>query len=331
VRDLPPATPPAVRDWSAVDARLASFVPATVRGLAFTVVRGREVLHTVAFGDLTPTAVLPIASATKMPSGVLILALRDRGVVDLDRPVGEYLRGAIDWPADKAAVTLRMLLNHTSGVDGDPACLNNQQSTSLRACAQEIARAPLEFAPGTRFGYGGGSFHIAGAVAEAVTGRPWNDLFRDLVGTPLGLTRFSYGATANPRIAGGASSDVADYARLLQLMLNDGVGATGARVLSPDAVATLRTDQVAGIPKIRSPGGTTLPGYSFGYWISDPAIHPGSTGPELSDQGAFGATPWVDLGAGYAAVLLIQSRTSVGTEIWNAVRPLVLAAVRTGR
>jgi hypothetical protein len=74
---------------------------------------------------------------------------------------------------------------------------------------------------------------------------------------------------------------------------------------------------------VNSPGGTELPGYSFGWWHSSPTLHPGSDGPELSDQGAFGCTPWVDLDLGYTAIILIRDRTRTGTEIWNAVRPLI--------
>ena len=70
-----------------------------------------------------------------------------------------------------------------------------------------------------------------------------------------------------------------------------------------------------------------LLGYSFGFWISDPSIHPGSNGPELSDQGAFGCTPWVDFDLGYSAVLLIKDRTRTGTEIWNAIRPIIIEEI----
>lgn len=63
---------------------------------------------------------------------------------------------------------------------------------------------------------------------------------------------------------------------------------------------------------------------AFGWWFS-PALHPGSRGPELSDQGAFGCTPWIDFDLGYAATLLIKDRTQTGTEIWDAVRPIIIS------
>jgi len=37
------------------------------------------------------------------------------GLINLDEPIGTYLQGHIDVPADKSAITTRMLLNHTSG------------------------------------------------------------------------------------------------------------------------------------------------------------------------------------------------------------------------
>jgi hypothetical protein len=78
------------------------------------------------------------------------------------------------------------------------------------------------------------------------------------------------------------------------------------QILSPQTIQMMSTSQIAGLPLLRSPGeDDLLLGYSFGFWISDPSIHPGSNGPELSDQGAFGCTPWVDFDLDYSAVLLI--------------------------
>lgn len=75
------------------------------------------------------------------------------------------------------------------------------------------------------------------------------------------------------------------------------------------------TSQIAGLPLLRSPGeDDLLLGYSFGLWVSDPSIHPGRNGPELSDQGAFGCTPWVGFDLGHSVVLLIKDRTRRGTE-----------------
>jgi CubicO group peptidase (beta-lactamase class C family) len=320
----PTAAPPSY-DWTALTQALESFVPSAVPGLAVAITRQGETVYARGFGNLTPTTPVLLASATKAPSGMVMLSLVDQGLLDLDVPVAAYLSGRIPWPADKAAITTRMLFNHTSGIAGGPSCLN-VRATTLRACAAAIAELPLEFAPGTAFAYGGGSMQVAGYVAEVVSGESWSTLFQRTVAQPLGLQTFSYGVGANPRVAGGASASAMDYLKILAMMLDEGRGPNG-RVLSSSSWLLSRTDQVAGLPKRSSPGGTALPGYAFGWWISDPSLHPGSPGPELSDQGAFGATPWIDLGLGYAAIVLIEDRTSTGTRIWDAIRPLIIAQV----
>ncbi len=324
---------PAGYDWTALTNKLQSFVPGAVNGLSFMVSRNGQTLYAQGFGNLTVNSVLPIASATKMPSGIVIMKLVEQGLIDLDRPVKDYVQGKLDWPADKNAVTMRMLFNHTSGMSVDAPCLNDQRNTTLKDCAQYIANQPLEFTPpGSRFAYSGSSIQVAGYVAEAVTGKKWNNLFAEFVAQPLGLTKFTYGVTDNPRIAGGANSDTGDYTKIMQMALAGG-SYNGNRILSPATIALMETNQVAGLPKLRSPGGTTLTGYGFGWWHSDPAFlarqpEPLTTGPELSDQGAFGCTPWIDLGLNFSAILLIQDRTSTGTEIWDAVRPLIIEQIK---
>ncbi len=324
-----PAPAPANYDWTALTAKLQSYVPQTVNGLGFMVARNGQVIYAQAFGSQQVDTVLPIASSSKMPSAAVIMSLVDSGLLDLDKPVGSYLAGKIDWPQDKAAITLRMMLNHTSGLQPNPTCLVRPFLT-LKECAQEIAGDPLDFSPGTKFEYGGGGYQVAGYVAEAVTGQRWADLFDRRIGKPLGLTTFNYGVGTNPQIAGSARSDLADYTRIEQMFLADGVY-NSQRILSHAAITEMESDQVAGVPKLYSPGGNALPGYSFGWWHTDPRFvlprTPVNFGPELSDLGLFGSAPWIDLGLNYSAFLLIFSNTITGAVIWNEVRPLVVEQI----
>ena len=315
-------------NWAALTAKLQTYVPGTVPGLTLQITRHGKTIYSQAFGNQTVNSVLPIASATKMPTGLAILTLVDEGQLDLDAPIGTYLNnGYASVPADKAAITTRMLLNHTSGV-GQDECLSNQTTTTLKLCTQAILNLPLGFTPGTKFAYSGSDFQIAGGIVEAITGQSWNQFFAQKVGNPLGLTRFTYTNTQNPRVAGGANSDVGDYNKIIQTYLSGGVyGST--RILSRTMYDEMQTDQKRDLPVVNSPGGTTLTGYSYGWWHSSPVYlqnqpSPNTVGLELSDQGAFGCTPWVDLNYNYSAVLLIQDRTQTGTTIWDAIRPLIV-------
>jgi CubicO group peptidase (beta-lactamase class C family) len=314
-------------DFAPVDAALEALVDEGVApDIAFTIVRpGCGVLHEAAFGAFDVETVQPIASASKVPSMTLLMTLVDEGLVSLDAPVSTYLGDA--WPEDKAAITVRQLMSHRSGLPGNARCLGDS-ATTLEACAASIAAGPLAAAPGD-FLYGGSSYQVAGRIAEVVTGERWNELFASRIGVPCGLERFSYAASSdnplgsdtNPRVAGGAATDVRDYGRLLLLHLDGGTcGAT--RVLSEAAVAEMQRDQSAGAPIEGSPYDDGR-GYGFGWWL-EPADGPTEV---WSDAGAFGAKPWIDPGRRYGAVVLIRRSTAAGERIYDAVRPLVEAAL----
>lgn len=318
-------------DWSKLKDKLQDFVPRQVLGLGLMIAHKDQIVYAGSFGLQNINTVLPIASSTKMPSGTVIMKLVEQGLINLDEPITTYLQGKINVPADKAGITVRMLFNHTSGVIAEPDCETNN-FTTLKACAQEALNAPLEFTPGTRFAYGSGGMQVAGFVAEAVTGKKFTDLFDELIAIPLGLTRFRYNSTSNPLIAGGAISDVGDYIKILQMQLGGGTY-QGKQILLPATIEEMQRNQIAGVEKLRSPGGLALTGYSFGWWHSDPAYllqqpQPQTIGPELSDQGLFGCTPWIDKELNYSAILLIFNRTQTGTAIWNEIRPLIIEQIK---
>lgn len=95
----------------------------------------------------------------------------------------------------------------------------------------------------------------------------------------------------------------------------------------------MQTDQRRGVPAINNPGGDRLTGYSYGWWHSSAEYlqsqpQPQTPGLELSDQGAFGTTPWVDFEYNYTAVFLVNSNVSTATQMWNEIRPLVIEQMR---
>lgn len=334
-----------VYDWSATSAALTATIGSRsgqVSGYSFELIDRTGSLFAQAGGDIPADQTVLLASATKLPSVIAILTLVDSGDITLDTPVAEYLARdpAFDWPADKAAITMRMLLAHTSGLPGlddlaQPACINDETGISLRDCAQDIARVALADRPGAAFNYGGIDFQVAAYIATLITGRNWQDFFQQRLATPLGLTRFTYGDPAtviNPRAAGGGASVASEYGEILRLLLNDGVR-NGTRVLSSAMVTAILSDQTARLPTRYTPFplGRRLdyPGYGLGVFLSASRLHPGSIGPEWSDPGLFGSIPWIDIGLGYGAVLLLQadiaSGTVTGLDIWDTLRPGIIA------
>lgn len=297
------------------------------------------VLHEAYFGDYGPTSVVPLASATKLLSGAAIMTLIDDGRLDPDAPVRTYLPDdfSVANSGLKAAMTVRQMFAHTSGLPGDEfdSVLSNPLITLAESVAQIACCVPLEDIPGASFEYGGLSMQVAGRVAEVVSGQEWQAFFDEAVGQPLGLTTIDYqglGPTTNPRIGGGARSTLTDYGRVLAMLLGGGEvpgphGPGGpVRVLSEESVRSMIADQTTGLPR-RSPlpPGADDYGYAFGVWVA----RTDNTGDtlEYTSPGAFGTTPWVDLERGIYAVILVDGLRQILLSDLSAVKTAVERAV----
>lgn len=279
-------------------------------GTGLVVLRGTEVVHHSVHGKFAGDTVLPIASASKWLAVATILTLVDEGVLDLDVPVGRYVR-EFDR-ADKNTLTLRQCLSCTGGV---PARLNDRmRGWDSAAFAAAAADAALRDQPGSAFRYGGVGFQIAAVAAERVTGKRWHDLFGERIAAPLGLrnTRFGTllpvggdaGTTELPWVAGGAVSTLDDYARFLQMLLGKGEFA-GRRVLSEASIDAMWRDQVPERVEVQPVGfAAEKVRYGLGTWIE--TLAGGVV--RVSDPGAFGFTPWVDLDLRVAGVFAVRDR-----------------------
>jgi D-alanyl-D-alanine carboxypeptidase len=96
-------------------------------------------------------------------------------------------------------VTLRQLLQHTSGVPNytkspawqAQAATDPQATVTPELLLGLVANEPLGFTPGPRYEYSNSDNLIIGLMAEAVTGRAYEELLQELVYSPLGLKRTS--------------------------------------------------------------------------------------------------------------------------------------------
>lgn len=310
----PAPTParPAEYDFTNVD-RILERISPKHGGIALVLVTDDNVIYRQSFGRHTPETVVPIASASKWLSGAVIMTLVDEGKLSLDDPVSKYLP---EFSGDKANITIRQLFAHTSGLPSETRC-RNDKTTSLERCASEIARLRLSATPGEEFFYAGVSMHVAGRVAEVVTGKSWNDLFVERIAQPLGMTKtdfFAYGPTANPRPAGDARSSADDYARFLQMLLAEGKF-DGRQILSARAVAELHSDQTRGarieytIYEKHRDLDPDLPLARYGVGVWRERVTNGQL-QELSSQGALGFTPWIDVQRKYGGVISVRSSFS---------------------
>jgi serine-type D-Ala-D-Ala carboxypeptidase len=182
-------------------------------GCAFGVLAGDEVVLQGARGHLTydedapavtPETVYDLASLTKVvATTAAAMLLYQRGVLDLDAPLGEFLPGFVVGraPGDQARhVKVRHLLAHSSGLPGYAEFF--RAATTPAALFRACLELPLEADPGTRAEYSDPGFILLGKALEVCTREylaPW---VRHEVFNPLGLndTCFCPPPAARPAI-----------------------------------------------------------------------------------------------------------------------------------
>ncbi|MEV7182762.1 serine hydrolase domain-containing protein [Kitasatospora sp. NPDC093102] len=136
-----------------------------------------------------------IGSVTKVFTATVMLQLAAEGRVDLDGTVQHYLPGLL--PADPE-VTVRQLLNHTSGLPGGGGMTSGDGSTAWFAAHKatyfspqqvvaDMRTQPRNFEPGTAQQYNGNNYFVAALVIEKITGDDYADQVRRRITGPLGL------------------------------------------------------------------------------------------------------------------------------------------------
>ncbi|WP_405102214.1 serine hydrolase domain-containing protein [Micromonospora sp. NBC_01412] len=153
-----------------------------------------------------PHARFRVGSATKVFTAALVLQLAAEGRVDLNGPVQGYLPGLL--PADYPTVTVRQLLNHTSGIPSPnvPSDIEWQLAHRYdRWTPEQIIRLgldnPREFSPGEKQHYTNMGYIVAGLLVEKVTGHSYEAELDRRIARPLGL-RDTYAPGDDPRIRG---------------------------------------------------------------------------------------------------------------------------------
>ncbi|MGD1093533.1 MAG: serine hydrolase domain-containing protein [Bryobacteraceae bacterium] len=161
-----------------------AMIGSNVPGLSIAVIehgeiaweRGFGVKNTASGEKVDPNTVFEAASLSKPIFAYAVLKLVDRGVIDLDVPLFQYVPGYIDDPRIRT-VTARQVLSHTSGLP------------NWRPRDKPLAFA---FEPVTRFSYSGEGFVYLQTVVEHLAGMPLDAFVRNEVFQPLGMTNSSY-------------------------------------------------------------------------------------------------------------------------------------------
>ena len=340
--------PGGTMDFSEADAAFVGFLEGSpvFDGISYVVVDGEQVLHTAVFGDHSEDLVVMLASTSKVPAVMTLLALEEDPNVAfrMDQPIGEVL----PFEGVYGDRTPSQLVSNTSGIPGlralddygDHLCqFINLPFTGFEDCGETLFSVELDdgYEAGSIFDYGGSQWQLAGVTASIAANSEWNQLVDQYLVQPCGLEVFTFGnmwldLTAwdgtpgslkgqhNPSVEGGAITNLADYAKLLQIHLNGGY-CGGTRVLSEASLASMRIDRGGVVPNDPTP-------YGMGWWISsdNPGVY--------DDPGAFGAISFIDVERGIGGYVAIDDYSAVfaGAPIdlvRRTIIPLLQAAYDT--
>jgi CubicO group peptidase (beta-lactamase class C family) len=189
---------PAGADFAAVDAYLEEQRESLdIPGMSLAIVQGDQVAHLGSYGEadsdgrpVTPQTPFQIGSTTKSFTALAVMQLIEAGLVELDAPVQTYL----PWfttadPAASAQITIRHLLNQTSGLS--TATGRGEFSTSdlsdqaIENSVRALADVELKYTPGTTYEYSNSNFTIAGLVVQVVSGQSYESYVQAHIFDPL--------------------------------------------------------------------------------------------------------------------------------------------------
>ncbi len=223
-----PRAPKASTDLDSIEKLEAYLRALTTHGtppaVDIVVIRSGSPVYSKAFGfadgpggrPAGPNDVYHYWSVTKLFTATAIMQLVEDGRLGLDDPVTKYLPAFRTHTKSGAAadITIRQLLNHTSGMkDLAPTHLAGwihhlgEQPVDQVALVRERMESYLTLAgePGTKGAYSNAGYIVLGALVSEATGQPYEDFVRSRILRPLGMTStdFVYRSDMLPRAAAG--------------------------------------------------------------------------------------------------------------------------------
>jgi CubicO group peptidase (beta-lactamase class C family) len=258
--------------------------------------------------EATADSVFQVGSITKTWTATLIMQLADEGLLDIDEKVRTYLPGfRVADETASAEVTIRQLLCHTAGFEGDVFTDTGNGDDCVEKYVEVMHTIPQLFPPGEMFSYNNAGFCVLGRVVEVLRGKPFDACLRERLFAPLGLSHVATDAStailyraavghlqptpeakpepapvwALPRSTSPAGSMLSmrprDLLTFARMHMAGGVAADGTRLLSEASVRAMRKQQVA-LPPIALDGTGWGLGWDMFGWPGGVVIgHDGGT------------------------------------------------------
>jgi CubicO group peptidase (beta-lactamase class C family) len=223
--------------------------------------------------EVTPDTLFQLGSLSKLYTTTLLLQAQAAGLVSLDEPVRAQLQEfSVADPGATIEITLRHLVTHTSGIEGDHLIDTGWNDDALQRYVGTLAGLGQIHPPEETYSFCNTGFGVAGRLLEVATGDQFDRVLRRRLARPLGchatltlpqhvlMHRVAVGhvhapggvATRQQRWSlarsngpmGGIMAPAADVLAFARLHVEDGQGPDGSDLLVPAAIAEMQEAQV---------------------------------------------------------------------------------------
>jgi CubicO group peptidase (beta-lactamase class C family) len=161
--------------------------------------RGYGVRDVRTFGKINAQTNFRLASCSKQFTAMSIMLLVHDGKLRYDNKLTDVFS---DFPAYGKAITIRNLLNHTSGLpdyEDLMAAAENRKGASIWTPTHQIQDAQVldllkkessgKFAPGTQWSYSNSGYVVLGLTVEKISGKPFREFLRERIFAPLKMSQ----------------------------------------------------------------------------------------------------------------------------------------------
>jgi len=270
---------------SRIDRLLASQFKPDEPGATVLVAKGGQVIYQRSFGMAQLELRVPsdtsmvyyIGSNTKQFTAIAILQLMEKGLLSLEDTLGKY----VSCKAPISQITIRQLLSHTSGLNGNGYAdsSNIPAGKTRQADVERFAAKNQELAAGSQWKYNNANFQTLGYIIEKVSGKTYQDYITENIFKPSGMNS-SFVATGDESIIKGRPGGygilrrgiVNMYVRdIYDLFASGGILATALdmyrwnEALKAGKLVSKKTWQLALTPQTLNDGRFTF--YGFGWYI----------------------------------------------------------------
>ncbi|MEV0354256.1 serine hydrolase domain-containing protein [Nonomuraea sp. NPDC050680] len=181
---------------AAIDAYLAKVMESTgLPGMSVVVTHNDRVIHAAGYGQgsdgkpVTADTPMRVASLSKSFTAMAVMTLVDAGRIKLDEAVAQQLPGFQLADPRATAITVRQLLDQTSGLSDTTLDINAlEETTSLAQYVDRLKTGALATDPGTHWAYCNVNYDLAARLVEVVSGQSFDDYLKQHVFAPLGMT-----------------------------------------------------------------------------------------------------------------------------------------------